>query len=85
VLAVAFNQRAQGGVAFVARHNQRVAHKPAPLRAFECAAAKPLQSLTFSTLKNASWGTSTAPTCFMRFLPSFWRSSSLRLRVMSPP
>ena len=34
---------------------------------------------------NASWGTSTRPMFFIRFLPSFWRSSSLRLRVMSPP
>ena len=34
---------------------------------------------------NASCGTSTRPICFMRFLPSFWRSSSLRLREMSPP
>ncbi len=33
----------------------------------------------------ASCGTSTEPTIFIRFLPSFWRSSSLRLRVMSPP
>ena len=37
------------------------------------------------TARNASCGTSTAPTCFMRFLPFFWRSRSLRLRVMSPP
>ncbi len=37
------------------------------------------------TARNASCGTSTAPTCFIRFLPAFWRSSSLRLRVMSPP
>ena len=34
---------------------------------------------------NASWGTSTRPICFIRRLPSFWRSSSLRLRVTSPP
>ena len=34
---------------------------------------------------NASWGTSTRPTIFIRFLPSFCFSSSLRLRVMSPP
>ena len=34
---------------------------------------------------NASWGTSTRPIDFIRFLPSFCRSSSLRLRVMSPP
>jgi len=33
----------------------------------------------------ASWGTSTRPTIFMRFLPSFCFSSSLRLREMSPP
>ena len=33
----------------------------------------------------ASWGTSTRPMFFMRFLPSFCFSSSLRLRVMSPP
>ena len=35
--------------------------------------------------RKASWGISTRPTCFMRFLPSFCRSRSLRLRVMSPP
>ena len=34
---------------------------------------------------NASWGTSTRPMDFMRFLPSFCFSNSLRLRVMSPP
>ena len=33
----------------------------------------------------ASWGTSTRPMDFIRFLPSFCFSSSLRLRVMSPP
>ena len=33
----------------------------------------------------ASWGTSTLPMFFMRFLPSFCFSRSLRLRVMSPP
>ena len=38
-----------------------------------------------SAATNASCGTSTRPICFIRFLPSFWRSSSLRLRVMSPP
>ncbi len=39
----------------------------------------------FSTARNASCGTSTRPTCFMRLLPSFCRSRSLRLRVISPP
>ena len=42
-------------------------------------------SSTLRTARNASWGTSTVPTCFMRFLPSFCFSRSLRLRVMSPP
>ena len=38
-----------------------------------------------STARKASCGTSTPPTCFIRFLPFFCFSSSLRLRVMSPP
>ncbi len=38
-----------------------------------------------STARNASCGTSTRPTCFIRFLPSFCFSSSFFLRVMSPP
>ncbi len=38
-----------------------------------------------STARKASCGTSTPPTCFMRFLPFFCFSSSLRLREMSPP
>ena len=38
-----------------------------------------------SAAMNASWGTSTRPTIFMRFLPSFCFSRSLRLREMSPP
>ena len=38
-----------------------------------------------STARNASCGISTRPTRFMRFLPSFCFSSSLRLREMSPP
>ena len=37
------------------------------------------------TDRNASCGTSTFPTCFMRFLPSFCFSRSFRFRVMSPP
>ena len=38
-----------------------------------------------STARNASCGTSTPPTCFIRFLPFFCFSISFRLRVMSPP
>ena len=37
------------------------------------------------TAMKASCGNSTLPTCFIRFLPSFCFSSSLRLRVISPP
>jgi hypothetical protein len=37
------------------------------------------------TVIKASCGISTEPTIFMRFLPAFCFSSSLRLRVTSPP
>ena len=46
--------------------------------------AQPL-SPSSSTARNASWGTSIRPTCFIRCLPFFCCSSSLRLRLMSPP
>ena len=42
-------------------------------------------SSSVSALMKASWGISTRPIDFMRFLPSFCFSRSLRLRVMSPP
>jgi hypothetical protein len=38
-----------------------------------------------NTEMNASCGMFTLPMAFMRFLPSFCFSQSLRLRVMSPP
>jgi hypothetical protein len=38
-----------------------------------------------SAATKASCGTSTRPIVFIRFLPSFCFSSSLRLREMSPP
>ena len=38
-----------------------------------------------SAATNASGGTSTVPMFFIRFLPAFCFSSSLRLRLMSPP
>ncbi len=44
----------------------------------------PVSSVDSAAMK-ASWGTSTRPTIFIRFLPSFCFSNSLRLRVMSPP
>src|ERR1019366_5856769 len=40
---------------------------------------------TFRMARNAFWGISTVPTCFIRFLPSFCFSSSFRLREISPP
>jgi len=42
-------------------------------------------SPTLSRARKASCGMSTRPMRFMRFLPSFCFSSSLRFRVMSPP
>ena len=42
-------------------------------------------SPTRSTARKASWGMSTLPMRFIRFLPSFCFSSNLRLREMSPP
>jgi hypothetical protein len=41
--------------------------------------------VTLRTARKASCGMSTWPTRFMRFLPSFCFSRSLRLREMSPP
>ena len=38
-----------------------------------------------STARKAAWGTFTLPMVFMRFLPAFCFSSSLRLRDTSPP
>ena len=46
---------------------------------------KPHQSPLLSTLMKASCGILTLPNIFIFFLPSFCFSSSLRLRVMSPP
>jgi hypothetical protein len=43
------------------------------------------QLSTFSAAMKASCGMSTLPNCRIFFLPSFCFSSSLRLRVMSPP
>ena len=45
----------------------------------------PYSSPIFSTAKKASCGMETLPICFIRFLPSFCFSSSLRLREISPP
>ena len=63
----------QGGAAALARRLHLDGHQ------------RFVPSPRLSTARKASCGTSTPPTCFMRFLPFFCRSSSLRLRVMSPP
>ena len=42
-------------------------------------------SPTLKMARNASCGTSTLPTAFIRFFPSFCFSSNFRFRVMSPP
>ena len=47
--------------------------------------AQPHSSSTLRTAMKASCGISTVPNCFMRFLPSFCFSRSLRLREISPP
>ena len=40
---------------------------------------------SFNTARKAFCGTSTVPICFIRFLPRFCFSNSLRLRLTSPP
>ena len=67
------------------QHHDDVAAAAAALRPGRAvhflAGASPVDSAAMK----ASCGTSTRPTIFIRFLPSFCFSSSLRLRVMSPP
>ncbi len=46
---------------------------------------KTAQESSLKAEMNASWGTSTRPMLFMRFLPSFCFSNSLRFLVTSPP
>ena len=47
--------------------------------------ARTHSSPSLRAARNASWGISTEPTLFIRFLPAFCFSSSLRFLVMSPP
>ena len=65
-----------GGIHAAPRLSAGICPETAPL---------PYSSLVFSTARNALWGSSTSPTIFIRFLPSFCFSRSFRLRVMSPP
>ena len=57
-----------------------LSHQPSPSTIWRYSVSVPI----FSTARNASCRICTLPTCFMRFLPSFCFSSSLRLREMSP-
>ncbi len=63
----------------------RIDSRSLPLRLAISSYSSSVLPATFSTARNASCGMSTRPTRFMRFLPSFCFSRSLRLRVMSPP
>ncbi len=63
----------------------RITHGWRSSRPLSARGRKRRRHSTCSTARNASWGISTAPTCFMRFFPSFCFSRSLRFRVMSPP
>ena len=56
-----------------------------PIWAHDSGRSAPFYSSTFRMAMKASWGTSTLPMAFMRFLPAFCFSNNLRLRVMSPP
>ena len=58
---------------------------PARLLALGRAPGTAHYSSTLRIAMKASCGTSTEPMAFIRFLPSFCFSSSLRLREMSPP
>ncbi len=80
-------------VAKVARAGDGMRARRVPVHRFASGVRAPSRAGRFrqglppssSTARKASWGTSMRPTRFIRFLPSFCFSSSLRLRVMSPP
>ena len=78
VLLAAADERDEVAVATTVRAERQVDVEVARATHFR-------SPLRLSTARNASWGTSTIPTCFIRFFPAFCRSRSLRLREMSPP
>ena len=87
-VAVAATVRAEGQVHVEVSDDQGIAWRFLERRNL-FAAERPrnhfLPSFRLSTARKASCGTSTAPTCFIRFFPAFCFSSSFRLREMSPP
>ena len=75
----AFSEAGMMAFAFAALPGQAVCKTVVRKREY------PAQASIFSAARNADCGISTLPNCRMRFLPSFCFSSSLRLRVTSPP
>ena len=69
----------------VQRLDRPVVQRPREARLSARHLAHPPSPSSCRTAMKASCGISTEPTCFIRFFPSFWRSRSFRLRVMSPP
>src|SRR5690606_6962449 len=68
-----------------AERRARLAHERRRLLAHPAIELGRAHQSTLSTVRNASCGSSTEPTDFMRRLPSFCFSRSFFLRVMSPP
>ncbi len=81
---VAIAQRAEHS-ARSCRSSCRRVRSPARSLEPRCRRRRHAQSSSFKALMKTSPGTSTRPIDFIFFLPSFCFSSSLRLRVMSPP
>ncbi len=82
------NIRIPGLIRNHTRSRKHRRHRRRPIHHNSCRLSEILerdQSPSDRIAMNASCGISTLPTIFMRFLPSFCFSSSLRLREMSPP
>src|SRR5690606_27831466 len=82
-VAVPAAHRAERDVQVDAERRRRRARHAGAAHFFAVSLPPPASEDSAAT--NASWGTSTRPMFFIRFLPSFCFSSSLRLRLMSPP
>src|SRR5262249_18009800 len=63
----------------------RGAERQMDIQVPDAAAHRFAVSFRFSAARTPPGGPSPAPPCFIRFWPAFCFSSSLRLRVMSPP
>ena len=89
--ATSVNGTGSGGGVMGAWHSSLPSARAASVGGFGCSGGQSAPPFGFqsSPRRNAemkaSWGTSTRPMFFIFFLPSFCFSSSLRLRLMSPP